>query len=100
MAPAARLRRSSQMRFMFLVTSNHTAPPTPKLMEAMNKLADREIKAGRMLDSGGVGSLGAGAAEWIPRRPLRRLDGPVLGAQEDNCGRTRRVQRQDREAVA
>jgi hypothetical protein len=41
------------MRFMFIVKSAQTTPPTPKLLEAMHKLADREIKAGRMLDSGG-----------------------------------------------
>ncbi len=43
------------MRFMYIVTPAHPGPPTPELMEAMHKLADREIKAGRMLDSGGAG---------------------------------------------
>lgn len=42
------------MRFMFIVKSAHVGPPPPALMEAMHKLADREIKAGRMLDSGGL----------------------------------------------
>jgi len=37
------------MRFMYIVKSAHRGPPTPELMEAMHKLADREIKAGRML---------------------------------------------------
>jgi hypothetical protein len=41
------------MRFMVIVKSAHSGPPTPELMEAMHKLADREIKAGRMLDNGG-----------------------------------------------
>ena len=36
------------MRFMFIVTSAHPAGPTPELMEAMHKLANREIKAGRI----------------------------------------------------
>ena len=36
------------MRFMFIVKSTHPAAPSPKLLEAMHKLADREIKAGRM----------------------------------------------------
>src|SRR6266852_3898543 len=54
MSSAARLRRSSQMRFMFIVKSAHPfGPPTPQFLEAMNKLADREIKAGRLLDNGG-----------------------------------------------
>ena len=43
------------MRFMYIVTSPQpNRGPTPELMEAMHKLADREIKAGRMLDSGGL----------------------------------------------
>ena len=42
------------MRFMFIVKSAHAGPPPPALLEAMHKLADREIKAGRMLDNGGL----------------------------------------------
>src|SRR5260370_31070405 len=62
MAPAARLRRSSQMRFMFMVKSAHPfGSPTPQFMEAMNKLADREIKAGRLLDNGGLLARATGA---------------------------------------
>ena len=39
------------MRFMYIVTSPQSEQgPTPALAEAMGKLADREIKAGRMLD--------------------------------------------------
>ena len=41
------------MRFMYIVTSPQpNRYPTPELMEAIHKLADREIKAGRMIDSG------------------------------------------------
>lgn len=32
------------MRFMSFVTSAQSGPPTPELMEAMHKLADRELK--------------------------------------------------------
>jgi len=39
------------MRFMYIVKSAHRGPPTPELMEAMHKLADREIKAGRSLQT-------------------------------------------------
>jgi hypothetical protein len=49
------------MHFMFIVKSAHSGPPTPELMEAMHKLADREIKAGRMLDNGGLMPLAMGA---------------------------------------
>ena len=41
------------MRYMFIVTSSHRAEPTPEMMQAMHKLAQREIQAGRMLDDGG-----------------------------------------------
>src|SRR5258707_7369888 len=85
MAPAARLTRSSQMRFMFIVKSAHTAPPTPELMEAMHKLADREIKAGRMLDNGGLMPLAIGAQGRITDRQLSVLDGPFVEAKEVIC---------------
>ena len=49
------------MRFMFIVKSAHSGPPTPELIEAMHKLADREIKAGRMLDNGGLMPVSTGA---------------------------------------
>ncbi|MEI7875118.1 MAG: hypothetical protein WCK95_23520 [Alphaproteobacteria bacterium] len=49
------------MRFMSFVTSAQSGPPTPELMEAMHKLADREFKAGRMIDSGGLMPLAMGA---------------------------------------
>src|ERR1700694_4513481 len=82
MASAARLRRSSQMRFMFIVKSAHPGPPTPKLLEAMHKLADREIKAGRMLDSGGVIPLATGAQVRITDGKLSVVDGPFVEAKE------------------
>jgi hypothetical protein len=50
------------MRFMYIVTSPQpNRGPTPALMEAIHKLADREIKAGRMLDSGGLMPVQTGA---------------------------------------
>jgi hypothetical protein len=84
MAPAARLTRSFQMRFMFIVKSTHTAPPPPppKLMEAMHKLADREIKAGRMLDNGGLTPVAMGAQVRIRDGRLSVVDGPFVEAKE------------------
>src|ERR1700730_18003388 len=72
MATAARLRRSSQMRFMFIVKSAHNAPPTPELLEAMHKLANREIAAGRMLDNGGLMPAATGAEVRIKEGKQRR----------------------------
>jgi hypothetical protein len=70
------------MRFMFIVKSAHSGPPTPKLMEAMNKLADREIKAGRLLDMGGLMPLATGAQVRITDGQLSVLDGPFVEAKE------------------
>jgi hypothetical protein len=70
------------MRFMFIVTSAHTVPPTPKLLEAMGKLADREIKAGRMLDNGGLMPLATGARVSVIDGQLSVVDGPFVEAKE------------------
>src|SRR5436190_21110676 len=82
MAPVARRRRSFAMRFMSIVTSAHAGPPTPELMEAMHKLADREIKAGRMIDSGGLTPVAMGAQVRIADGKLSVTDGPFVEAKE------------------
>jgi hypothetical protein len=81
--PAARLKGSLPMRFMYIV--KHPGPPgnpTPELMEAMHKLADREIKAGRMLDSGGLMPVETGAQVRIADGKLSVIDGPFVEAKE------------------
>src|SRR5882724_6464222 len=71
------------MRFMSIVMSSHPpGPPTPQLMEAMNKLADREIKAGRMLDTGGLMPITTGARVRIADGQLSVIDGPFVEAKE------------------
>src|SRR6202167_2930084 len=71
------------MRIMYIVTSPHPpGPPTPELMEAMHKLADREIKAGRMLDSGVLMPVAAGAQVRITDGQLSVVDGPFVEAKE------------------
>ena len=71
------------MRFMYIVTSSQPMRgPTPALMEAMAKLADREIKAGRMLDNGGLTPLATGARVRIIDGELSVLDGPFVEAKE------------------
>lgn len=70
------------MRFMSFITSAHSGPPTPELLEAMNTLADREIKAGRMIDSGGLMPLAAGARVRIADGQLSVVDGPFVEAKE------------------
>jgi len=70
------------MRFMFIVKSDHARPPTPELLEAMHKLADREIKAGRMIDNGGLMPLATGAQVSLAAGRLNVLDGPFVEAKE------------------
>jgi hypothetical protein len=71
------------MRFMYIVTSPQpNRGPTPALMEAMHKLADREIKAGRMLDSGGLMPVAMGAQVRITDGKLSVVDGPFVEAKE------------------
>jgi len=70
------------MRFMSIVTSAHNGMPTPELMEAMGKLADREIKAGRMIDMGGLMPLTDGVQVRIRDGELSVIDGPFVEAKE------------------
>jgi hypothetical protein len=70
------------MRFMFIVKSAHSGPPTPELLEAMGKLAEREIKAGRMIDSGGLMPLATGAQVRLTDGKLSVIDGPFVEAKE------------------
>jgi hypothetical protein len=67
---------------MSIVTSAHAGPPAPKLIEAMNKLADREIKAGRMIDMGGLMPVAMGAQVRIADGKLSVIDGPFVEAKE------------------
>jgi hypothetical protein len=70
------------MRFMFVVKSDHNEPPPPALMEAMQKLTDRETKAGRLLDTGGLMPMATGAELRIKKGRLSVVDGPFVEAKE------------------
>ncbi|MEH2530182.1 hypothetical protein V1274_001191 [Bradyrhizobium sp. AZCC 1614] len=72
------------MRFMYIVTSSQPDKgPTPALMEAMGKLAEREIKAGRMLDTGGLMPIAmTGAQVRITDGKLGVIDGPFVESKE------------------
>ena len=88
------------MRFMSFVTSAHAGPPTPELIEAMNKLADREIKAGRMVDMGGLMPVAMGAQVRIADGKLSVIDGPFVEAKEVIGGYAIMEFRNKEEAVA
>jgi hypothetical protein len=89
------------MRFMYIV--KHPGPstaPTPELLEAMHKLADREIKAGRMLDNGGLMPVETGAQVRIADGKLSVIDGPFVEAKEIVGGYAIFELRDKEEAVA
>ncbi len=69
-------------------------------MEAMHKLADREIKAGRMLDNGGLMPLATGAQVRITDGKLSVVDGPFVEAKEVIGGYAIFELRDKEEAVA
>jgi hypothetical protein len=70
------------MRFMYLVKTDHFGPPSPELMEAMGKLSEEEIKAGRMIDSGGLMPIQTGAQVVLKDGKLNVIDGPFVEAKE------------------
>lgn len=88
------------MRFMSFVTSAHAGPPPAELIEAMNKLADREIKAGRMVDMGGLTPVAMGAQVRIAEGKLSVIDGPFVEAKEVIGGYAIMEFRNKEEAVA
>ena len=89
------------MRFMYIVTSPQpNVGPTPGLLEAMHKLADREIKAGRMLDNGGLMPVQTGARVRIADDKLSVIDGPFVEAKEVVGGYAIFELRDKEEAVA
>jgi hypothetical protein len=88
------------MRFMYIVISPQSASPTPELLEAIHKLADREIKAGRMLDNGGLMPLATGAQVRIKDDKLSVIDGPFVETKEMIGGYAIFELRDKEEAVA
>ena len=71
------------MRFMSIVLSSQApVQPPASLMEAMGKLADREIKAGRMIDMGGLMPIETGVQVRIRDGELKVIDGPFVEAKE------------------
>lgn len=89
------------MRFMYIVTSpKGPMMPNQALMEAVQKLRDREIKAGRMVEDGGLMPVATGARVKISDRALSVIDGPFVEAKEVIGGYAVFELRDKEEAVA
>jgi hypothetical protein len=70
------------MRFMYVLVAEKPMLPNPALGEAIRNLADREVKAGRMLDTGALLPRTAGAEVRIKDGKLSVIDGPFMEAKE------------------
>jgi hypothetical protein len=74
------------MRFMMIVKADKDyeagAPPKPELMAAVGKLSEEMIKAGILLDSGGLLPSSKGARISVKQGRLTVTDGPFSEAKE------------------
>ena len=71
------------MRFMMLVKSAEDSGPPPKeLMDAMAKLAEEAVKAGTMVDSGGLAPTAKSTRVRLARGKVTAIDGPFTEAKE------------------
>ena len=70
------------MRYMFIVKTAHAGPPSQELMQAMHAMAEREVKAGRMIQDGGLMPRAMGAEVRLAGGKLVVLDGPFAETKE------------------
>jgi hypothetical protein len=71
------------MRFMMLVKSAENSGPPPKeLMDAIAKLAEEAVKAGTMVDSGGLAPTAMSTRVRLSRGKVTTIDGPFTEAKE------------------
>jgi hypothetical protein len=71
------------MKFMFIIHGAQDGPPPSQgLMEAMHAMAEREVKAGRMLADGGLYPPSAGAEVRLKGGKLMVTDGPFAESKE------------------
>src|SRR5262245_57086290 len=71
------------MQFMMLVKSAESAGPPPQsLMDAIAKLAEEAVRAGRMVLSGGLAPMAMSSSVRISQGQLSTIDGPFAEAKE------------------
>ena len=74
------------MRFMMIVKADRNyeagAPPKPELMAAVGKLSEEMIKAGVLLDMGGLLPTSQGTLINVRKGKLTVTDGPFSEAKE------------------
>ncbi len=73
------------MKFMMMAKTspkNESQPATPAMMEAMGKLIEKYVKAGKMVSLGGLRSTKFGAEARLKDGKITITDGPFTEAKE------------------
>jgi hypothetical protein len=70
------------MRYMSFVIPTGDVPPSQELMEAMSRVIERETKAGRLLDTGGLMPIDTATRVTLKKGKLGVTDGPFTEAKE------------------
>ncbi len=70
------------MRYMMFITSSSQEPPTPELMEAIGKLAEREFKAGRLIETNGLMPISMATHVRLEKGEILVTDGPFAESKE------------------
>lgn len=71
------------MRFMMIITSADTSPPPREMMDAVSRLTEEEIKAGRLVGNGGLLPMPMGGAQvQLKGGQIRTIDGPFVETKE------------------
>ncbi len=71
------------MRFMMLVKSAENSGPPPKeLMDAIGKLSEEAVKAGTMVESGGLAPTAMSTRVRLSRGQVTTIDGPFTESKE------------------
>jgi hypothetical protein len=71
------------MRFMMLVKSaENSGPPPNELMDAIAKLGEEAVKAGTMVETGGLAPTAMSARVRLSRGQVTAIDGPFSEAKE------------------
>jgi hypothetical protein len=75
------------MRYMFILKSS-TPPSAPAegLMKAMHEMAQREVRAGRMIADGGLAPRSTATEVRLHKQKLAVLDGPFTETKEVIAG--------------
>lgn len=67
---------------MMFVTSSTQGPPPQALMEAIGQLAEREFKAGRLIETNGLMPIQMATQVSLEKGELHVIDGPFTESKE------------------